>query len=335
MNPEPTVDLHCHSRASDGLLRPAELVRLAHDRGLGAIALTDHDTLAGAAEAAAEARRLGVEFLTGVEISCAFPRPGTLHLLGYGVDPDDPTLWELLQELEAARGERIRVMLERLGKLGVDLTWDEVMAEAGTGGSVGRPHLAAAMKRRGYVLTTREAFGRYLGGAGAAYADTNPVAPERAIAVVRAAGGLASLAHPMQLRRQTSAQLEAMVRELAEQGMEGLETIHGSHSAEDVHRLTRLADRLDLLPTGGSDFHGEGKSGAPLGNPSHPVPAGCYRDLLERLGGVDRDGRARRRRRHTRRTEPGTLKSPARDFRSDASAFPAPGAGSPRARVQS
>src|SRR5688572_32433793 len=103
MSFEPSVDLHCHSRASDGLLRPAELVRLAYDRGLGAIALTDHDTLAGVWEAAAEARRLGVGFLTGVEISCAFPRPGTLHLLGYGVDPDHPALSGLLQELEAAR----------------------------------------------------------------------------------------------------------------------------------------------------------------------------------------------------------------------------------------
>jgi hypothetical protein len=277
-------------------MRPADVVRLAADSGLSALALTDHDTVAGVAEAAVEAERVGIEFLPGIELSCYFPRPGTLHLLGYGVDPHHPGLLRLIEQQSVAREERNRIMVERLNRIGLDVSWDEVVDEAGGPdgiGSIGRPHLAAVMVRKGHVLSTRQAFDRYLGGSGVAYVDNNQLSAERAISAVRAAGGMVSLAHPLQLRRQTPVQLEAMVRELAEQGLEGLEVIHSGHDDDTVARFTRMADRLGLVTTGGSDFHGSNKSSIRIGRPAgREVP----REFFDRVAERVRPRRARGRR---------------------------------------
>ena len=272
-------------------------MRLAADGGLSALALSDHDTVAGLAEAADAARDVGIEFLPAIELSCYFPRPGTLHLLGYGIDPAHPGLLRLVKEQAAARAERNRLMVGRLNSIGLDLHWDEVVSEAGGpegAGGIGRPHLAAVLVRKGHVLSARQAFDRYLGGSGVAYVDNNQLSAERAIAVVRAAGGIASLAHPLQLRRQIPAQLEAMVRELADQGLEGLEVIHSGHDDDTVVRFTRMADRLGLITTGGSDFHGSNKSSIRIGRPAgRTVPREFYERVVQRL--EDRKARARRR----------------------------------------
>jgi len=279
------VDLHTHSTASDGTLTPADVVRLAAQMGLSALALTDHDTVAGLTEAAEEAGRLGIGFLNGIELSCYFPRPGTLHVLGYGIDPGHPALRAVIDEQLAGREERNRLIVDRLVRLGLDVSWEEVVEQAGgagRAGSIGRPHLAALLVRKGHALSNRQAFDRYLGGGGAAYVDNNRLSSARAIAAIRSAGGIASLAHPLQLRRQTPAQLEAFVHELSEQGLEAVETIHSGHDAETVARLTRLADRLELLTTGGSDFHGTAKS-IRLGKPAgREVPRSFYLNLVRR-----------------------------------------------------
>jgi len=282
----PSVDLHCHSTASDGTCRPAEVVRLAHAAGLSGLALTDHDTVAGLPEAAAEARRLGVDFLTGIEVSAAYPRPGTMHLLGYGFDPQAVSFRKLARRLALARAERAALIVERLNRAGVDVSLAEVHAEAGgPDANVGRPHVAAALVRKGHAVSTRDAFTRYLGGGGAAYVDTNPLDSAQVIDGVRRAGGMVSLAHPLQLRRRDFAQLEAQVRELAEQGMEGLETVHSGHDTETVGRLTRLADRLGLMPTGGSDFHGANKPWIRLGEAGRRViPREWFDAVRERTG---------------------------------------------------
>lgn len=276
------VDLHCHSTASDGTFAPAEVVRAAAEAGVSAIALTDHDTIAGVAEARAEAERLGIDFLSGIEISAAHPRPGTMHLLAYGFDEQHPQVRKLSAILAAAREERAERILAALRAAGVEIAMADVLAEGGTG----RPHFAGALIRRGYAIATREAFDRYLGGGGIAYVENNPLAAQQIIPMIRAAGGIVSLAHPFQLRRQTFAQLEAMVRELAEIGMDALETLHGSHDTEMVHRLTRLADRLELIATGGSDFHGANKPWIRLGQSANrrPVPRAVYDAILALLG---------------------------------------------------
>ena len=276
------VDLHTHSTASDGSLPPAAVVRLAAEAGLSAVALTDHDTVTGLAEAAAAAAEVGIDFLPGMEVTAAFPRPGTMHLLAYGFDVGHPALQALVDRLSQARSDRAGQIVARLNRLGLDVSLAEVEAEA-AGGSIGRPHVARVLVRRGLATTHRDAFDRLLGSGGAAWVDTAPVDAEGVIAAVNAAGGLVSLAHPRQLRRRDFAQLRSMIEELADQGMGGLETLHSTHDLDTVHQLTRLADRLGLVPTGGSDYHGPHKPWVKLGSAGgRPVLRSVYDQIAVR-----------------------------------------------------
>ena len=284
------VDLHTHSTASDGTLSPAQVVRLAKGAGLSAIALTDHDTVAGLAEAAATAAEVGIDFLTGMEVTAAFPRPGTMHLLAYGFDPGHSAVVHLTGRLADARAERAETIVQRLNQAGVDVSLAEIAAETGGGdgsGSIGRPHVAKVLVRRGFALSTRDAFDRFLGTRGAAWVDTAPVDAEGVIAAVTAAGGLVSAAHPKQLKRQTFAQLSALIEELAGQGMGGLETLHSTHDEPTVHQLTRLADRLGLVATGGSDYHGPHKPWVKIGSAGgREVPRRVFDAVTDRVAGV-------------------------------------------------
>ncbi|MGD0388913.1 MAG: PHP domain-containing protein [Tepidisphaeraceae bacterium] len=262
--PSSFVDLHCHSTASDGTLPPAQVVRLAVDRCLSALALTDHDTVAGIAEAAAEAKRLGLDFLPGIEISAEFPHPGTMHLLGYGVDPQSPVLRDLTKTLLAGRDSRNPKIIDQLQKLGVAITMEEVQREAG-GKVVGRPHIAAILARKGYVSSIKQAFDKYLAPGGLAYFDKERLTPPRSVAMILDSGGLPVLAHPSQLRCQNDAQLERIVKDLLDLGLAGIEVIHSDHDAGMVEKYTAMADRFGLLKTGGSDFHGTNKADIQLG----------------------------------------------------------------------
>src|SRR2546423_5798670 len=162
--------LHSHPPASDGTLPPAEVVALAQRNRLSAIALTDHDTIGGIAEAAEAARSAGIDFLPGIEISCDVPRPATMHLLGYGVDPSSKVLRDLTAQLVSARDDRNPKIIQRLNELGVSITMQEVEDQAG-GAVVGRPHIAAVLHRKGYISSIKQAFDKYLGQGGAAYFD--------------------------------------------------------------------------------------------------------------------------------------------------------------------
>jgi len=252
------VDLHCHSTASDGTLSPSEVVRLAVDRDLSALALTDHDTIAGVAEAAAEARRVGIDFIPGIEISAEYPHPGTMHLLGYGVDPHNSTLADLTRRLLAGRDDRNPRIIAKLQSLNVSISMAEVEAEAG-GKVIGRPHIAAILMRKGYVNSIKQAFDKYLAPGGLAYYDKERLSPKKAIAMILECGGLPVLAHPIQLRYQNDAQLERIVKDLLDLGLAGIEVIHSDHDASLVEQYSALADRFSLIKTGGSDFHGANK----------------------------------------------------------------------------
>lgn len=258
------VDLHCHSTASDGTLPPEEVVRLAHASGLSALALTDHDTIAGVAAAAAEAQKLGLDFLPGIEISAVYPSPGTLHILGYGVDPHSQVLHDLTRGLREARDNRNPQIIEKLNELGVAITMAEVEQQA-AGGVVGRPHIAAVLQKKGYVSSIKQAFDKYLGQGGAAYFDKERLPPERAFDLIRQSGGLAVLAHPFQLRTENDAQLQTVIKNLVDLGLAGIEVIHSDHDDAWVEKCTKLADRYGLLKTGGSDFHGRNKEAIQLG----------------------------------------------------------------------
>jgi predicted metal-dependent phosphoesterase TrpH len=252
------VDLHCHSTASDGTLAPAAVVRLAVECNLSALALTDHDTVAGVAEAADEARRAGIDFVSGIEISAEFPHPGTMHVLGYGVDPQSAVLGELTKKLLAGRDDRNPRIIEKLRELGVSISMAEVEDEAG-GDVVGRPHIAAILIRKGYVSSVKQAFDKYLAPGGLAYFDKERLSPKKAIGMIRQCGGVPVLAHPIQLRCQNDAQLERVVKDLVDLGLVGIEVIHSDHDARAVERYAALADRFGMIKTGGSDFHGANK----------------------------------------------------------------------------
>jgi predicted metal-dependent phosphoesterase TrpH len=258
------VDLHSHSTASDGTFAPADVVRLARDSGLVGLALTDHDTIAGLPEAAAAAKELGIDFLPGIEISCEVPKPATMHMLGYGVDIDSRPLKELTSQLMAGRDDRNPRIIRRLNELNVAITMDEVEQQAG-GDVVGRPHIAAVMMKKGYVSSIKQAFDKYLATGGLAYFDRDRPTPKRGIELIRQAGGLPVLAHPVQLRSENDAQLERTVKDLADLGLAGIEVIHSDHDAAMYERCTKFAERFGLLKTGGSDFHGTNKKDIRLG----------------------------------------------------------------------
>jgi predicted metal-dependent phosphoesterase TrpH len=277
------IDLHTHSTASDGTQSPEVLIRAARDAGLSAIALTDHDTVAGCAQAAQTAREVGIDFLPGIEISCEFPRPGTLHLLGYGVDPHSPELHALTARLIAARTARNAQMLAAMRAAGIDISDAELATEA-AGGTVGRPHIARILVRKGYAADNNDAFKRLLGQGSPFYVSKENTTSRQAIEMIHDAGGLAVLAHPVQLKRENNAQLEAVIKNLADQGLDGVEVIHSDHRDSFIDYLTDLTTRWNLLPTGGSDYHGQGKPHIHLGHAGNRrIPREIYTRLLDRL----------------------------------------------------
>jgi predicted metal-dependent phosphoesterase TrpH len=273
------VDLHIHSTASDGTLTPSEVVRLALERGMAVIALTDHDTLAGVSEAQAAAAGTGLEVIAGVEINAeADGTPGdeaALHILGFYVDPHHPPLNEKLRAVRNARLERARRMIERLRELGVELAWEEVEALAG-GESVGRPHVARALLNAGHVKTVQEAFDRFIGPGRPAHVPRLRLTPAETVQAIVAASGVPVLAHPA---HSGSAVIER-IPELVGCGLRGLEVYYPYHSPEEVDMLLGLCREHGLIATGGTDFHGpDSEEGAPLG--SVYVPLACAEQLRE------------------------------------------------------
>ena len=281
------VDLHCHSTASDGTLPPAQVVRLAKESGLSALALTDHDTVAGIDEASREAKKLGIDFIAGIEISAEYPHPGTLHILGYGVDPANESIKNLTATLIAGRDNRNPKIVEKLNQMNVSVSMKEWEDEA-KGDVLGRPQLAAILVRKGYVSSIKLAFEKYLGNGAPAYFDKERLAPPRAMEMIRRCGGLPVLAHATQLRKGNFPQLENEIKNLVDQGLGGIEVIHSDFDQLMVNFLTDLADRLNLIKTGGSDFHGSNKPDVELGIANgRRVPRKFFDQLRDRLHKIE------------------------------------------------
>jgi hypothetical protein len=257
------IDLHTHSTYSDGSLSPRELVQLAKERKLRAIALTDHDTVAGLEEAVAAGDDLGVEVVPGVEISAQYP-PGTMHILGYYLHPAHQNLLEALKKLQQARAERNPKIIQRLQALGLDISTNEVLDLSA--GQVGRPHIAKALVNKGYVSSIDEAFSRYLKKGAVAYVEKFRFPPDEAIDMIRRAGGIAVLAHPFTLGINKPDELALLVHELAEKGLEGIEVFYPGHTREMVVIYEDVGKRLGLVCTGGSDFHGNFRDHSQLGS---------------------------------------------------------------------
>jgi len=258
---QPRIDLHTHSTASDGTLSPAELMRAAGEAGLSAIALTDHDTLAGLPEARAEAGRLGIELVPGCELSLEYGGLPT-HMLALFVDDDAGAVATELDRVRRARSRRNERMLEKLRTVGVHLHPEDVARHAD--GVVGRPHIAQAMLAAGVIKTFDEAFVRFLGRGGLAHIPKEKLSPREAIDAVHADGGLAILAHPYLMSMQPR-HLENILADLKSLGLDGVEVYYTEHSERYTAEVARLADALGLLKSGGSDFHGAVKPGVRLG----------------------------------------------------------------------
>jgi predicted metal-dependent phosphoesterase TrpH len=258
------------------------VVQLAKRSGLTALALTDHDTIAGCAEAAAAAKEIGIDFLPGIEISAEFPHPGTMHILGYGVDPKSETLSKLTDTLIAGRDNRNPRIIAKLQELGLKITMEEVEQEAG-GQVVGRPHIAAILLRKGYVKTIKDAFNKYLAQGAPAYFDKERLTPKQALQMIRDSGGLPVLAHAIQLRTENDAQLERIIKDLLDLGLVGIEVYHSDHNDDWIAKCEHFAKKYNLLKTGGSDFHGTNKTHIKLGDArGHQVPRVLFDDLVAR-----------------------------------------------------
>jgi 3',5'-nucleoside bisphosphate phosphatase len=256
------VDLHMHSTASDGSRSPAEVVRAAKRAALVAIALTDHDTVAGLAEARAVGEELGVRIVNGVELS-AVEGDSETHLLGLHLS-DTSVLERGLVDLREMRGRRAARIVELLQSQGVQVTLDDVLMQAGTG-AIGRPHVARALVADGWAVDVRDAFDRYLAAGRPAYVAKDQLGMRDAIAMVHAAGGLAVLAHPGSTA--TRERLEALVA----LGMDGVEVKHPSHAPQETTRIRTLTEQLGLLPSGGSDWHGAGDGPRTIGMMQVPI----------------------------------------------------------------
>jgi len=257
------LDLHAHTTASDGSFSPAELVAHAREVGLRAVGITDHDTIGGWDEALGAGAELGVEIVPGVELSVAY-EGGRFHLLGYYFRADSE-LTRTLREIQAARANRNQIILDNLRRLGVPLDEAEVLAFAGDKGVVGRPHFAQAMVSRDYVASTQEAFDEYLADGKPAYSTKAVLTPQRAIALIHEAGGVAVWAHPPRSGQYSLPELEARLQEWIAWGLDGLETYYSSYTDAEAQWTARMQKQYNLLGTGGSDFHGAPKPHVKLG----------------------------------------------------------------------
>jgi predicted metal-dependent phosphoesterase TrpH len=272
------IDLHTHSTASDGSLSPVSLIREAARLGISAIALTDHDSIKGLAYARNEAALRGIRFIPGIEIEINHPYPGQFHLLGLGITRPSPAFNTAVDTLSRLREERNREILDRIGGMGIAAEWEELLELArgnSAGGpeegdhtpvpSIGRPHFADLLVKRGVVKNREQAFARYLRIGKPLYVPKAGLDFDKAQALIRESGGLPVLAHPMSLYVSWG-RLPALIGDLKDQGLAGIEAWHPTAKLRDCRRLEEIARNLGLYVTAGSDFHGEARPNRSLGH---------------------------------------------------------------------
>ncbi|MDE0721487.1 MAG: PHP domain-containing protein [Dehalococcoidia bacterium] len=253
-----TIDLHLHTLASDGRLTSTELIQMVVKNGLKTISVTDHDSTEGLAEAYEAAKEFpDLRIIPGIEMSADIPGD-EVHVLGYFLDYHDEEFQAQLTEFRMGRVGRAQVMVEKLDALGKPVEWERVMHFAGDG-TVGRPHIALAMVEAGYFKEPKEAFEEYLGNDGLAYYDRPKLAPAAGVEMIKKVGGVPVLAHPTFMK-----DMEAGIANLKKVGLMGMEVYYAQYDDDTVRHLARLAKEYDLIPCGGSDYHGMGNSGEPL-----------------------------------------------------------------------
>lgn len=274
------IDLHTHSSVSDGTDSPTSLVHLAREAGLAVIALTDHDTFDGVAQAVEAGKRLGVRVLGGLEMSCEVDGD-SVHLLAYGCDRRHRGLGAELARNREARTGRLQAFADRLTELGMPLSLADIKEQSGLSPSVGRPHVADAMVARGYVADRTEAFDRWLADDKPGYVGRYSTPLADAVDLVHAAGGVAVLAHPWGRGRANTLTAALIADLVRDHGLEGIEVDHEDHDQATRSLLFEMGQRLGLIRTGGSDYHGLGKRGHELG--CNTTRESAYRELLARI----------------------------------------------------
>lgn len=284
---KPFIDLHTHSTCSDGLLTPTALLSLAARRGLAALALTDHDTVAGIPEALAHSRVIGVEFLPGIEISTSLDGV-SLHILGYGFNHEHPGFLAFLAELQQARRNRNQGILERLQTIGIAITNEDLVRVAGD--QAGRPHFARLLVQKGLAKDTRDAFSRYLKRGGPAFVEHVKPQASEVISHIAQAGGLAVLAHPF-CSDPGLEKIPALVAQLKDYGLAGIEAFYPTHAKKTSRFLQTLAAQHGLLLSGGTDYHGDLHSATPLGGNARTIriPLSLLHELKQRLAMLGKD----------------------------------------------
>lgn len=250
------IDLHLHSTASDGTMTPAQIYKLVLDRGISFFSLTDHDTVAGVPEILSIIDKSRVDFIPGIEITVTREK-GECHLLGYGIDVDSDSLALLINHVQTGREHRNRGIIKLFQSMGFDIDYDEILEKSGTQ-TLGRPHIAAFLKSKGYVRSLQEAFDKYLAVGRPCYLENPGVEFTDAIDTVLKSGGIPVLAHPLSLYLSWS-KLEQQLAEWKNLGLEGIEVYHSAFKNRESQRMSGLADKLGFLKTGGSDFHGKNR----------------------------------------------------------------------------
>ena len=276
-----TVDLHLHTKASDGRLSPTELVRLVASQGLELVSISDHDTTEGLAEGYRAAQEFpNLRIIPGIELS-ADVQDDDVHILGYFIQYQDPEFQSVLEEFRWGRVGRGKAIVDKLAGYGLNVSWEQVQKIAGDA-AIGRPHIALALVEQGYFKEPREAFEEYLGNDGLAYVDREKKGSKESLELLSSVGGVAVLAHPTYLEN-----MESTIAELKPLGLVGMEVYYAQYSPETVLELAALARKYDLIPCGGSDYHGLGNTGEPLpgtlGPPVESVEA--LEEAAERLVG--------------------------------------------------
>ena len=275
----PDIDLHLHSTFSDGTDSPAALVEQAASLGLAAIALTDHDTVAGVPEVLAAGERLGVETVPGIELSSDY-RDNNIHILGYFVDPASDALRSVMDWITFERDERNRKLCAMLAADGFDVSMEELLSEY-PASVLGRPHIAEHLMRKGYVSSVKEGFDRYLEVGRPYFLPKRRISVARAVETIRLAGGVSALAHPFEYRYPENEVLE-LIEFARDTGVQAMECYYSTHSPESQAQLLRLAEKYGLGVTGGSDFHGTRKPQIHMGtgiNGSLRVPETVLTEL--------------------------------------------------------
>ncbi|MCG2755589.1 MAG: PHP domain-containing protein [Desulfobacteraceae bacterium] len=279
------IDLHIHSTASDGTFSPPEIISLAHSLNMGAIAITDHDTIDGSKEAFTLDIPPSLKLLAGVEISVSsnpsLSYAGSFHMLGYSIRLDDPVLNRTLDMLQDARRNRNPRIVKLLNKIGINFSLKDV-ADEFSEGQLGRPHIAQLMVKRGFVKSINEAFDKYLGTGRPAYVDKYRLDCGQAIEIILAAGGIPVLAHPFFLQIENKDRFENLIVNLKEMGLKGIEAYYPEHSPDLTAFYAEVANRYGLLITGGTDFHGSIKPDVKMGSGRGDlfVPYELYEKLI-------------------------------------------------------